>query len=354
MNILFINYIDDSKLESGSSVRPVRMLDSFIESGNNIVVLSGNQNDKYRKLKARKIKELISSNGVDICYIESPTSPIINHYDRALLYELKKHHIPTGYFYRDFYRKFPEQFPRRNGIVGRMKEFVLDILQFLTDRAIKNCDVVYFPSIEATELFEYKYMSALPPACQYKFQEKKKLNKVGIYVGGISAPYNITPLLEAYSKLNQDDSEYKLIIVCREKEWRKFESMYKNAHWLQVYHASGEQLVPLYNEASVSFVMPDSTFLYNNFAVSVKTFEYASYGLPVIGVDCKALKSIIEENSFGFSGPDTADFFERSIKQVLSDETNYNQIRTKMLESILSKNLWKHRVNKVISDLSRR
>lgn len=184
MRILYINYVDDKKLLSGSSVRPAKILKAFSESGHEVIVLSGNQfnSDRVRKVK-NMLKELKHVR-LDLCYIESPTYPIVQHSDRTLIKRIHQIGIPMAYFYRDFYRKFPEQFPRKTGIVGHLKDYGLDVLQYLTDRVIKNCDIVYFPSMEATKLFDYKDKRVLPPAGENCLSEKKERAHVGIYVGG--------------------------------------------------------------------------------------------------------------------------------------------------------------------------
>ena len=175
MRILYINYVDDKKLLSGSSVRPAKILKAFSESGHEVIVLSGNQfnSDRVRKVK-NMLKELKHVR-LELCYIESPTYPIVQHSDRTLIKRIHQIGIPMAYFYRDFYRKFPEQFPRKTGIVGHLKDYGLDVLQYLTDRVIKNCDIVYFPSMEATKLFDYKDKRVLPPAGENCLSEKKSV-----------------------------------------------------------------------------------------------------------------------------------------------------------------------------------
>lgn len=59
--------------------------------------------------------------------------------------------------------------------MGHLKDYGLDVLQYLTDRVIKNCDIVYFPSMEATKLFDYKDKRVLPPAGENCLSEKKSV-----------------------------------------------------------------------------------------------------------------------------------------------------------------------------------
>ena len=353
MRILYINYIDINKLLSGSSVRPVRIMDALRNTGHEIIALTGSQVDKSRKSNIKKIRSEIRKNPPDICYIESPTYPIMHHEDRSLIKELHEKNVPIGYFYRDFYRKFPEQFPRKKGLAGKIKDYGLDLLQYLTDRILKYCDIVYFPSIEATEFFSYKDMKPLPPAGENHIKNKKSVNHVGIYVGGVLAPYDSTLLLDSFMALHQQDPTYRLILVCRKEEWEKVDHPCKNESWLEVHHASGSELIPLYERASIAFVMPDSHFSYNQFAVSVKTFEYISYGLPVVAVNCRALKNMVEEEQIGLAIAPNVNSFVEAVKGLLFDQPTYDIWQEKVRKALYERNLWKHRVETIIDDLTK-
>ena len=81
-------------------------------------------------------------------------------------------------------------------------------------------------------------------------------------------------MLDVFSELNRRGSEYILILVCRENEWKDFEHPCKNAPWLEVHHTSGNGLVELYKRASVAFNVGSSSYEYSRFAISVKVFDY--------------------------------------------------------------------------------
>lgn len=352
MIILFINYIDSNKLISGSSVRPAKILQAFKESGHDIIMLTGEQTDKNRISNIKEFEIKIREIRPDICYIESPTYPIIRHQDRKLISRIHKMNIPIGYFYRDFYRKFPEQFPHRKDFNGIIKELGLGFLQFLTDRVLNSCDIVYFPSIEATSFFNYNCMRALPPAGENHIEYGKKLNHVGIYVGGVSVPYDINLLMDTFHELYKQDTSYKLILVCRKDEWEMINHPYKDAKWLEVHHASGSDLVPYYREASFAFVIPDAKFAYNQFAVSVKTFEYISYGIPVIAVNCTALKKIVENEKIGIAVEANVNSFVNAVQYISCNQETYDTWIENVKESLIKRNLWKHRVDSIINDLT--
>ena len=105
------------------------MLQAFREEGHELITLTGWQTAADRVEKIRGVLREIRRSKPDLCYIESPTYPIMRHADRKLIRTIHRMGIPIGYFYRDFYRKFPDEFPRRRSLRGRAKEFALDILQ---------------------------------------------------------------------------------------------------------------------------------------------------------------------------------------------------------------------------------
>lgn len=352
--VIFICYVDLNNPKSGSGVRPLRMYNEFKDRNLLLLSLVGDQNSNDRKSNVKEFKRQLQSihdTSHVICYIESPTYPIMHAFDRALIKEIHKRGIPIGYFYRDFYRRFPALFPRRTSFVGRLKDHALDYLQRRTDKALKNCDIVYFPSTAATELFGYKDMRPLPPAGTVQSDIIKHRTKVGIYVGGVGGHYDVGLLLETFNILHSEDASYQLILVCREKEWSNFTSPYKDADWLEVHHASGEELAPLYEKASISFVCAKKEMIYNSFAVSVKIFEYMSYGLPIVSTDCAAMSEIISADNIGIAAHADAESFCSAVKDILSSDTKYMMYCRNVKESLINHHLWRHRVSQVISEL---
>lgn len=350
--VLFISYVDENMLSSGSGVRPAKMLHAFQEEGHSIISLTGSQADRTGRL--RRINEVlaeIKNNKPDLCYIESPTYPIMLHADRKLIKTIHKMGIPIGYFYRDFYRKFPEEFPRRKGFSGRIKDLGLDYLQLLTDRSLFSCDVVYVPSHEACALLPYRNMRPLPPAGIDMLHEKKKCGHTGIYVGGIIGHYDGKLLLETFALLYEKSKEYRLLLVCREAEWKKIDSQYKDAPWLTVRHCSGAELDELLRKADFALVAGDKTWRYNDIAISVKVFEYLSYGLPQVAVNNKAVEELIETEKIGLTVEQNAEEMADAIERLVNDEALYEDLQKNITQSLRKRNLWVHRVRQVVADL---
>lgn len=105
MNILYITYVDMNNITSGSSVRPVRMYQAFLDEGHSVKLLSGQcgRNDEPARKKAvLEIMDWLENHRPDLCYIESPTYPIMFQCDYDLIRKLHKMHVSTGYFCRSF------------------------------------------------------------------------------------------------------------------------------------------------------------------------------------------------------------------------------------------------------------
>lgn len=354
MKILFINYVDAEKVISGSGVRPKKMLEAFYELGLEVVQLTGEQTSPSRVANIRRIIEYLNhNNDIDLCYIESPTYPILRHLDRKLLHIIKQKRIPMAYFYRDFYRKFPNYFPRRKDVIGALKETVLDLLQYLTDKAIKNCDIIYVPSNECSVYIKHSNIKPLPPAGNNYFLKNRKKNHTIIYVGGIIGQYNGKLIVNAINELHKRDKTYKLILVCRKEEWEKFDSPYKNESWISVYHSSGTELRKLYYEAAAAAAAGQISNAYYDMAISVKTFEYLSYGLPQVVVGGKAIKRIIEKEKIGIIvEPSPIDMADK-LELLLNDDGVYESFQKSIFDSLTNRNLWVHRAQIVIDDLNK-
>lgn len=354
MTILYITYTDLDEVSSGSGIRPARMYQSLLDEGHSVKLLSGGcgRNDSAdRKRAVDEIVGWLKTHRPDLCYIESPTYPIMFQCDYDLIRKLHKMQIPIGYFYRDFYRKFPELFPRRKGFVNTLKEIYLDYLQFKTDRILRLADVVYYPSESCFKFFSYKSMKALPPAGVDFLPARRECNHTIIYVGGIWEHYNGDMLLDAIRELYRRDTSYRLILVCREAEWKDLQHPCKNASWLEVHHVSGDALAPLYARASAAIIGKKEN-AYNSLAISVKIFEYMSYGLPQVIFDNLESGKLIRNEKIGITVEPNAIAMADALEQLLNDEKLYAEYQTNIRDALLNRHLWNHRVRQIVADLT--
>ena len=354
MRVLYITAHDFTNVSSGSGVRPYAMYLAFVERGYEVKLLNANTGRgrrRERETAEREIEQWLKTNRPDFCYIESSTGPILHNCDYRLIRLLHRMRIPTAYFYRDYYRKFPDLFPRRKGIVNKLKETYLDWLQFRTDRILRKVNIVYIPSLEAKYLFPYADVRELPPAGNDCLPVSKDLNRTAIYVGGISEQYGSDVLLDAFSILNEGNDVYRLICICRANEFSRFSHCNKNASWLDVYHAAGEELEQYYEKASVAILPKKGENAYNKLAVSVKLFEYMGHGLPIVATSNLASDKIITKYHLGYIADNGAKNLADCIRKMFSDKEKYEQFCCNGREALLSENLWVHRVDQIQHDL---
>jgi glycosyltransferase involved in cell wall biosynthesis len=67
-------------------------------------------------------------------------------------------------------------------------------------------------------------------------------------------------------------------------------------------------------------------------------------------VNCDALSDIVNKEKIGYAvNPDIRSFI-KAIEELL-EEKNYIEIQKNITDSILNRNLWKHRVEQIVEDL---
>lgn len=356
MKILFISYINFRPSQFGASVRPQKMYKAFLDEGHEVKLLAVGQNRSEwprRRRAVREIMQWLDTNTPDLCYIESHVYPILLPCDYRLIRRLHRMGVPTGYFYRDFYWKFPDVYQRRTDFVGRLKEAWISFLQSRTDHVLKYVDIVYLPSEPAKELFSYRDMRSLPPAGENRLEGNRPEERTCIYVGGIKGIYGGAQLLEAFHILNAGEDTYRLILVCREKEWAALQSPYKEALWLEVHHASGEELIPLYRRSALAMGLfaPAS---YHRYTVSVKLYEYMSYGLPMVVSGAPEMERLTRESGTGLAIAYGAENAAAAVRQFFADEKLRNTLCEQTAQALLNNNLWIHRARQVVADLTNR
>ena len=329
------------------------MLKAFADAGCEVISLYEEQTNKSRPRAIIDTVEEIKKHRPDLCYVESPSYPILRHADRKLIKTIHKMGIPMAYFYRDFYRQFPEQFPRRKDFFGRMKDLVLDFLQLLTDRVLRYCDIIYVPSEACMQYVSHRDIRTLPPAGEDCFPATKEINYKIIYVGGMSGHYDGGLILETAHELYKRDKRYKLILVCSAREWEKCSSPYKDGPWVELHHASGKELEPLYDSASAAISALNRRYPYSDLCVSVKLFQYLGFGLPQVAANTKAVEKIFETEKIGYAVEPTPTALADAIEELFSDPRKYREIREQLHERLIKNNLWVHRAQKVISDLTK-
>lgn len=347
--LLLITFIDFGEMKSGSSVRPQRMYDAFVELGYDVSLLSGLQNRKLERWRNvfRKFREIRRSLP-DFCYVEPPSGPFFNFCDHLLLLYLKLKKVPIGFFYRDAYWLFADWWN-----VNRVKRFFLKLMHRFDLFIIKRtCKVVFFPTKSMADLFNLKCKSVLPPAGKDLVIPEHKTKRKALYIGGVSKFYGTDIMLEAFKILNEEmNSGISLTVCCRKNEMNGFFDDYSDAPWLEVVHLSGdEQLKPLYESSDIA-LYPSRRDFYMDFCMPVKIFEYLSRALPVAATNCKETASFVLNNGIGVVSEDNPRAFAAAVKSIMDDREQLRLCRVNAISALRKNNLWIHRARQAAYEI---
>lgn len=355
------NYIDKTS-KSGSSVRPQMMIKAFEEIGYHVDYVMGY--GKERKSQIEKIKQNIR-NGVkyEFLYAENSTTPTLltekNHIPKYPFLDFgffkfcKKYGIKIGLFYRDVYWKFPLY---KQGVSFGKRMVTLPMFYYDLKKYKRYVDILYLPSKRMKKYVDIPIIcKELPPGCATRTLNeeghcKEKVNQeLNIfYVGGISGLYNLTKLFKVVKEL----PFVKLVVCCRENEWKEHKagySRYLNDR-VEIIHKSGEELEKYYAETDICSLFFESEE-YRSFAMPIKLFEYLGHKKPVIATENTAAGEFVRENAVGWEVP----YSEEDLRNLLKEINDNKQTLEKMENNIcntLEKNTWKARAYQVEKDLS--
>lgn len=352
MKILYITYIDFAEdAKSGSSVRPKKIYEAFLNEGHEIILLQTQQNKRKERRKAVKaILGKLETEKIDACYIESPSGPIFNSIDIKLIKKVKEKKIPISFFYRDAHWLFAASWFKK----GKLKKFLIQILHKRDMRVFQaNIDQFYMPSRmacdELLKYYKFHNICELPPGTENdKIQEYSK-KRTAIYVGGCSYQYGVDFLIDVYCELNKNRCEYKLIIVTREEEWRKMYPKGLVYEWLEVYHVSGKKLEDLYRNVDLA-LLPLRKNYYFDMAYAIKLFEYLSYGKPIISNDLETMGKFIRKYNCGLIYDGTKAGMEKAIVEFYKKSQLSEMLYKNTIEAC-RENTWGKRVETIISNL---
>ena len=348
MKVLYITFIDFKESRSGSSVRPQRMREAFLSLGYELKLVSGN--DMFRKGKEERIASIkdaikwLEDNRPDYCYVENSTSPVKLFLNWKLLSIVHRKGIPIGYYYRDFYYKFPVSLGH-----GLIKDIFYRFLYARDEILLNRCaDILYLPSEQCFRFFRHKRKKRLPPGVEIQAPAWNREDKRAcIYVGGINNSYGLYMLIDAFELVNKfynDGREIKLKLICRESDFSLLPETYINylrkLKWLEIFHAESDVgLIPILDS------------FYSKQVIPIKISDYLSNGLPVISTPLEA-----EIDFFGgskaclFSRDDSAEEFSKTIIDFFEDIETRKISRDAVLE-FSNRNTWIERIHQLEDDL---
>ncbi|NLJ70250.1 MAG: glycosyltransferase family 1 protein [Clostridiaceae bacterium] len=350
MKILYITFIDFNKDVSGSSARPHRIYEAFIDLGCDVKIVEGQQNKRReRREKVKDVLRWLDCNCPDICYVEPPTGPFFNSIDLKLLKKIHAMRIPIGLFYRDAHWKFRELFP-----MNRIKSLVLEFMHKRDLRVFEDvCDYIYFPSDSFSQLFSnytFKNTGVLPPGgSSNQFTKNIFSAKHFIYIGGTSELYGGLKLIEVFKDINKEKKVASLTFISQRTE--EFHAEDYDYPWLNAMHTFDRELIEAEYSKSTYAIIPFKRNKYFDLALPIKLFEYVGYGIPVISTDCLEIKTFIKYYNCGIICHDNKDSIKDAVLLALDDENAFLSYKRSAVEAG-KRNSWVSRAQSIIDDLS--
>ncbi len=354
--MLYVTYIDFGQCKSGSSVRPQRMYQAFVECGCEVKLLEGLQNRRHeRKERVRETLEWLKNHKPDICYIEPPTGPLFNGIDHKLIRMVHRKGIPIGLFYRDAYWKYGLT-KKGKGLVALMKDFAIRMLQARDLKRFKKySDIIYLPSQTAAESWGFERYKLLPPGCDTILAVPCKGGgkPCALYVGGVGEMYGTSVMLDAFHNINKSVETVQLKLICRENEWDGLDESYRSLEksgWLEVLHISGDALAQQYAAADFA-VHPLKKTEYNDTAMPVKIMEYLAYGKPMVVTNCMEMGRFVTQNHIGIVADSTAEDMTRAVLRLARDAELRHELEHNCY-IVREQHAWKRRAEQVLAELS--
>lgn len=353
----------NTKFQSGSQIRPLKMINAFKNIGYEVDIVMGYGKDRKKQIQEIKIN---IKNGVkyDFLYSESSTMPTLltEKHHLPLYFNLdfnffkfcKKKGIKIGLFYRDIYWKFPIYKLRVSKIkrVVAVRFYKYDLIQYK-----KTLDILYLPTKKVYDYMAFVFkgmIEELPPG----FDKKQFLNEVKIYkdnsklnvfyVGGVGDLHNVTFIIKAAYDLDF----INLTICCKKEEWDQEKHKYKrylNSR-INIVHESGTELTKYYKQADILYLFIEPSE-YRNMAMPIKLFEYIGSGKPILATNCSAADKFIEANGIGWNIEYSYDAIVEGLKYIYSNKREI-KVKEKNIENIKTDHTWESRAKKVASQLS--
>jgi hypothetical protein len=312
-------------LDSGSAVRPKRMLEAFRAIGQEVLLVDGDS-----RRRRRLWREALGTPPEDLLgvYSELSTTPIAltdpYHLPRSPFMDakafrrLRERGVPAAAFYRDAYWR-----------VGRTpvawwKRTTLALFHRLEwhqlGRSIDHCFVPTLEMLDHLPSLAGVQASALPPGGVPRDRPPRR--PLGhrplrlIYVGGVQPPhYDLAPMFDSIDGIDG----LELVICCRETEWRKAVAAYRVPSNTTIVHGSGDALDELYRSCDGALDWrPWSVYL--SFASPIKTFEAIGWGLPLIANGRLPTGRLAETHAFGW-GPETPEALRELLRRLVEDRT---------------------------------
>ncbi|MCH9756374.1 MAG: glycosyltransferase [Gammaproteobacteria bacterium] len=327
---------------SGSSLRPMKMLEAFKNSDVDLDVIEGKYSDRKRKIKSIKREILSGKKQIDLLYFESLSSPFFHTYrhfagttlpfliliDVLFLVFCVRKKIKVVYYFRDIHWDFSESFGE--GDISKAKLSFLRLLGRLELFLMKKvANKIYVPNGPFAHYIKAKFkVSAypLPPGSDLELTRVSNGPVLKFtFVGGCGSLYDPALVFQVFSEF--EEGKIFLEYCTRADEWimNKYKYPNLNLNNLMITHKSGEQLHELYENADVAlYLMPPSKYI--QISMGVKSAEYIMAGKPIIAYEGTPVAMTIKKYDIGWVIP-----YEKAALKNLLDKLliNRNEIISK-------------------------
>jgi len=203
----------------------------------------------------------------------------------------------------------------------------------------KKCETIY----------NYSYFSFNKP-----IEDIKKTYDI-IYCGGVANSHGISLMLNALNATNTAGYNYKFVVVGgfqsrkTEEQAKKIIKKYNLEEQVNfVGQVKFEDVSKYYTDSKVSFcLLPNNRS--NKIALAIKIFEYAAYGLPIVGSNFGHTGEIIEEEKIGIAvNPHDSKEVANALIYLLED-SRYKEMENRCISCVNEKYLWKYQEEKLLN-----
>ena len=175
-----------------------------------------------------------------------------------------------------------------------------------------------------------------------------------IYCGSLSETKGIFLMLNAFAEARKRGYAYRMVIVggfynptVRAEIEKMIQKEKLSNHLLFTGELPFEEVSRYYQQSKVAFCLLSSNRT-NRLILPIKLFEYAAFGLPVIGSNFGHIAEIIQDNHIGVCvNPHDANEVASALIDLLSGE-KYKSYIHQCLHCVRMKYLWKNQEEKLL------
>ena len=363
--IFYLPYKLEEQGNGARMLRPRKMIRAFRDIGYEVFVITGVSSERRKKIRELK-RKMAAGEKYDFLYTESHTEPTLltdpSHLpthpflDFGFFRYIRSKGIPIGLFYCDIYWKYDIY---GEGLPEWKKKSALWCYRYDVRQYVKTLNRFYVPDRKICDVLGEEKLTAiageLPPgADNIPVAEQPETERdysakplTLFYVGGLGKQYRITDLLQAV----QQTENTRLILCCRETEWKKEEADYAPflCDRIEVIHKSSGELAPYYEAADICSLLFRRD-AYRELAKPFKAYEYLAYEKPVLSTKGTAIGAFVEKNDIGWNIACSAKAVQRVFREIFEDPALLSRMR-KNCRAVKAENLWTCRAEQVVKDL---